>query len=98
MTRPVDPLRRQLTLLPLRGACRRPASTAAGYAWLPFDDEEAQPLLARLPEATRHESAHVVRPDGSIWSPTNAPYRLVARNRHRLGRVVPDGSGPRRYP
>jgi hypothetical protein len=25
-------------------------------------------------------------------------YALVARNRDRLGRLVPDGSGPRRYP
>jgi hypothetical protein len=68
------------------------------YAWLPFDDEKAQPLLARLPRATRYESAHVVRPDGSIRSPSNEPYRLVARNRHRLGSLVPDGPGPRRYP
>jgi hypothetical protein len=58
----------------------------------------AQPLLARLPEATRYASAHVVRPDGSIWSPTSAPYRLVARNRHRLGPLVPSRPGPRRYP
>jgi hypothetical protein len=68
------------------------------YAWLPFDDEAAQPLLARLPEARRYESAHVLRPDGSIRSPSSAPYRLVARNRHRLGPFVPDGPGPRRYP
>ena len=44
----------------------------------------------------RYESAHVVRPDGSIWSPSSAPYRLVARNRHRLGPLVPDG--PRAAP
>ena len=68
------------------------------YAWLPFDDEAAQPLLARLPEAMRFESVHVVRADGSIRSPSSAPYRLVARNRHRLGPLVPDGPGPRRYP
>jgi hypothetical protein len=68
------------------------------FAWLPFDDEAAQPLLARLPEATRSESAHIVRRDGSIRSPSSAPYRLVARNRHRLGALVPDGQGPRRYP
>ena len=74
------------------------ASTAAATRWLPFDDEAAQPLLAQLPEASRYESAHVVRPDGSIWSPSSAPYRLVARNRDRLGRLVPDGPGPRRYP
>jgi predicted DCC family thiol-disulfide oxidoreductase YuxK len=27
-----------------------------------------------------------------------ALYAFVARNRDRLGRLVPDGSGPRRYP
>jgi hypothetical protein len=68
------------------------------YAWLPFEDADAQSLLARIPEARRYESAHVVRRDGSVWSPTNAPYRLVARNRHRLGPLVPNGPGPRRYP
>ncbi len=68
------------------------------YAWLPFDDEAAQPLLARLPAATRFESVHVVRPDGSIRSPSSAPYRLVARSRRRLGSLAPDGPGPRRYP
>jgi hypothetical protein len=52
----------------------------------------------RIPEERRYESAHVARPDGSIWSPTSTPYRLVARNRHRLGPLVPDGPGPRRYP
>jgi hypothetical protein len=55
-------------------------------------------LLARLPEPVRFESVHLFRPDGSAWSPSSAPYRLVARNRHRLGRVVPDVAGPRRYP
>ncbi|MGZ8783258.1 MAG: hypothetical protein ACXWZB_07140 [Gaiellaceae bacterium] len=55
-------------------------------------------MLARLPEATRHESAHLFHPDGSVWSPRSAPYRLVARNRQRLGPLVPDRPGPRRYP
>ncbi|NUT57097.1 MAG: hypothetical protein HOQ03_14125 [Thermoleophilia bacterium] len=68
------------------------------YAWLPFDDDVARRLLERIPAERRFESAHVVRPDGSIWSPASASYRLVARNRHRLGRCVPDGPGPRRYP
>jgi hypothetical protein len=68
------------------------------YAYLPFDDAEAERLLARVPEARRFESAHLVRPDGSIRSPNSAPYRLVARVRHRLGPLVPDGPGPRRYP
>lgn len=68
------------------------------YAWLPFEDDAAAPMLALIPEAIRFESAHVARPDGSVWSPASAPYRLVARNRHRLGPFVPSGSGPRRYP
>jgi hypothetical protein len=68
------------------------------FALLPFDDPDAEPLLAGLPEGVRFESAHLFRPDGSVWSPTSAPYRLVARNRHRLGRIVPNGPGPRRYP
>jgi hypothetical protein len=55
-------------------------------------------LLARLPEHVRFESAHLFRPDGSVWSPSSRAYRLVARNRHRLGRLVPGGPGPRRYP
>lgn len=67
-------------------------------AYLPFDDPDARPLLAPLPEERRFASAHVVRRDGTIWSPSSAPYRLVARNRHRLGPVSPDGPGPRRYP
>ena len=50
-------------------------------AFLPFDDPAAEPLLARLPEAARFESVHLFRPDGSVWSPSSAPYRLVARNR-----------------
>ena len=68
------------------------------YAYLPFDDAEAAPLLARLPESRRYASAHVFRPDGSVWSPSSAPYRFVARNRHRLGRLVPNQRGPRRFP
>ena len=69
-----------------------------GTATSPFDDAEAELMLARLPEAKRYASAHLVRPDGSIWSPSSAPYRFVARIRHRLGPLVPDGPGPRRYP
>jgi hypothetical protein len=68
------------------------------YGYLPFDDAEAGPLLDRLPEASRYASAHIFRPDGSVSSPSSAPYRLVARNRHRLGPLVPNGPGPRRYP
>ena len=55
-------------------------------------------MLARLPEDVRFESAHVFQPDGSVWSPSSRAYQLVARNRHRLGRLVPDVRGPRRYP
>ena len=68
------------------------------YGYLPFDDPDAELLLARLPESKRYASAHVFRPDGSAWSPSSPPYRLVARLRHRLGPLVPDGPGPRRYP
>ena len=83
--------------------CRFTARVAARfdrgrYAYLPFDDPDAEPLLARLPEAKRFASAHLVRPDGSLWSPSSAPYRLVAGNRGRLGRLVPNRPGPRRYP
>lgn len=83
--------------------CRFAARVAARfdrgrYAYLPFDDSDAELLLARLPEARRFASAHLIRPDGPIWSPSSAAYRLVARNRHRLGRLVPNRSGPRRYP
>jgi predicted DCC family thiol-disulfide oxidoreductase YuxK len=83
--------------------CRFTVRVAARFsfgrlAFLPFDDPVAVELLARLPEAIRFESAHVFRPDGSVWSPTSAPYRFVARNRSRLGPLVPNGPGPRRYP
>ncbi len=83
--------------------CRFTARIAARFdrgrnAYLAFDDAEAERLLARLPEARRYASAHLVRPDGSIWSPSSAPYRFVARIRRRLGPLVPDGPGPRRYP
>jgi predicted DCC family thiol-disulfide oxidoreductase YuxK len=88
------------------GACRFCRFTAliaarfdrGRYAYLPFDDAEAAPLLARLPEARRNASAHLFRPDGSVWSPSSAPYRLIAGNRRRLGRLVPARPGPRRYP
>ena len=83
--------------------CRFTARVAARfdrgrYAYLPFDDPDAESLLARLPEPKRYASAHLVRPDGSFWSPSSGPYRLVARNRRRLGRLVPDRPGPHRYP
>ncbi len=83
--------------------CRFSARLAARFdrgrfAYLPFDDGAAAPLLARLPEGRRYASAHLFRPDGSVWSPSSAPYRLIADNRRRLGRLVPARPGPRRYP
>ena len=75
-----------------------PGSTSDASRILPFDDPDAEPLLARLPEAVRFESVHLFRPDGSVWSPSSAPYRFVARNRDRLARFVPNRPGPRRYP
>ena len=67
-------------------------------AYLPFEDGEAAALLAQLPEDRRLASAHVFWRDGSVWSPSSAPYRLVSRNRGRLGKLVPNRPGPRRYP
>jgi len=55
-------------------------------------------LLARLPEESRFAVPHLFRPDGSVWSPSSAPYKLVARSRLRLGRFVLNRPGPRRYP
>jgi hypothetical protein len=55
-------------------------------------------LLARVPEEARFLSAHLVRRDGSVWSPSSAAYRVVADNRGRLGRLVPNRPGPRRFP
>ena len=83
--------------------CRFTARIAARfdrgrYAYLPFDDAEAAPLLARLPEPRRYASAHLFRPDGSVWSPSGKLYRLIADNRHRFGWLARDAPGPRRYP
>ena len=68
------------------------------YAYLPFDDVDAEPLLARLPEERRYATAHLFRPDGSVWSPSSVLYRIVAANRGKLGPLVPNRPGPRRYP
>jgi hypothetical protein len=62
-------------------------------------------LLAPLPEEERNASWRLVRRDGSLLGygvvrgrvPDTA-YRLVARHRDLLGRIVPDGPAPRRYP
>jgi predicted DCC family thiol-disulfide oxidoreductase YuxK len=52
-------------------------------------------VLERLP-ATRllARSVELVHAEPAA----EALYSLIARNRDRLGRLVPDGSGPRRYP
>jgi predicted DCC family thiol-disulfide oxidoreductase YuxK len=77
----------------------------ARLAYLPLDDPAADGLLASVSPDERFESWRLVRRDGSVvgygWTRSrlaDAAYRLVARNRGRLGRLVPDGDGPRRYP
>ena len=83
--------------------CRFTARVAARfdrgrYAYLPFDDAEAAPLLARLPEARRYASAHLVRLDGSVWSPQQRALPAHRRQPPPVGRLVPARPGPRRYP
>lgn len=58
-----------------------------------------------LPEDERHASWRLVKRDGTTISHgvvrgrlPEALYRLIARHRDRLGRIVPDGAAPRRYP
>jgi predicted DCC family thiol-disulfide oxidoreductase YuxK len=74
-------------------------------AFLPLDDPVADELLAALPAEERLASWRLVRRDGSVaghgWIRGRLPdaaYDLVARHRGRLGRLVPDGDGPYRYP
>ena len=74
-------------------------------ALLPLSDTAAAPFLELLPEPERFMSWRLVRRDGSIAGYggirgrlPDAAYRLVARHRRTLGRVVPDGPAPRRYP
>jgi hypothetical protein len=62
-------------------------------------------LLDALPEDERRASWRLVRRDGTTMShgivrgaAPDALYALVARHRDRLGRIVPDGAAPRRYP
>jgi hypothetical protein len=62
-------------------------------------------LLASLSEDERLASWRLARRDGSLVGygivrgrVPDALYRLVARNRDVLGRLVPDGPAPRRYP
>jgi predicted DCC family thiol-disulfide oxidoreductase YuxK len=74
-------------------------------AFLPLDDPAADPLLESVPAHERLASWRLVRRDGSVAGYglvrgrlADRAYGLVARNRGRLGRLVPDGDGPRRYP
>ena len=97
-------------------------------ALLPLGDEEADRMLASVPEEARGECWWLVLRDGtpvpgdsgggvrvlaelrlthvlaSVFrvlraSPiVDALDKLVARHRSRLGRLVPDGPAPRRYP
>ena len=77
-----------------------------GYlAILPLDDLAAQPLLERLPEAERLASWRLARRDGSLVGYAgvrgripDAVYRALAARRDVLGRLVPDGPAPRRFP
>jgi hypothetical protein len=62
-------------------------------------------LLDDLPEDERDASWRLVKRDGTSISHgvvggrlPDALYGLVARHRDRLGRIVPDGAAPRRYP
>ena len=62
-------------------------------------------MLAPLRPEERLASWRLVRRDGSLvgyaWLRGPVPdalYRLVARHRELLGRLVPDGAAPRRYP
>jgi len=72
---------------------------------LPLDDVAAAPLLASLPEAERFGSWRLARRDGSLVGygivrgrVPDAAYRFVAGHRDVLGRFVPDGPAPRRFP
>lgn len=74
-------------------------------AILPLADEEAARLLAGLPEDEHDASWRLVRRDGSVVGylgvrgrVPDAIYRFVATRRDLLGRLVPDGPAPRRYP
>jgi hypothetical protein len=74
-------------------------------AVLPLDDLAAGPLLTALPESERLASWRLVRRNGSVVGygvvrgrVPDALYGFLARHRDRLGRLVPDGPAPRRYP
>jgi hypothetical protein len=72
---------------------------------LPLDDRAADVLLASLTELERFDSWRLVKPDGSVLGYAvvrgrvpDALYRFVAHHRGVLGRIVPDGTAPRRFP
>ncbi len=74
-------------------------------AILPLDDLAAQPLLEELSAAERLASWRLARRDGSLLGYAgvrgripDALYRALVARRDLLGRLVPDGSAPRRYP
>ena len=74
-------------------------------AILPLDDAAAAALLASLPEDERLASWRLARRDGSLVGygvvrgrVPDALYRLAADRRGVLGRIVPDGPAPRRFP
>jgi predicted DCC family thiol-disulfide oxidoreductase YuxK len=75
------------------------------FAFLPLEDAEADRFLDPLPEDERSASWRLVRRDGSLLGyggvrgrVPDAIYAFVARHRSFLGRLVPDGAAPRRFP
>lgn len=74
-------------------------------AILPLDDVAAAPLVAQLPEDERFASWALAHRDGSFRSHLgvrgrlpDAVYGAIAGRRNLLGRLVPDGPAPRRFP
>ena len=99
--------REELAVLPLGDPAAGPL-----LASLPEDERSASWRLARaggllagegrgVPELLR--VLQLTRPLGRLLGlvpprALDAAYRLVARNRSRLGRLVPDGPAPQRFP
>lgn len=74
-------------------------------AVLPLADPAAALFLEQLPETEKFASWRLVKRDGSLLGYgvvrsriPDALYRFVARHRESLGRLVPNGPAPRRYP
>ena len=91
--------------------CRWAARVAVRFdrgerlAVLPLDDDDAAPLLATLPEEERFASWRLARRNGSLLGygvvrgrAPDALYGFIAGHRSLLGRIVPDGPAPRRFP